>query len=80
MVLFIGYGSGFWVMEMTKRARMVSAFIMPSRLYEWLRIPFSMRNVPKIYHRMVDNALYGYLIIGDRLKKVTTRRLNRSMC
>ena len=56
--------SGFWVVEMTERARMVSAFITPSGLFEWLRMPFGLKNAPQIYQRLIDNALYGYLKIG----------------
>ena len=60
--------SGFWVVEMTETARRTSAFITPSGLYEWLRMPFGLKNAPQIYQRMVDNALYGYLTISDRQK------------
>ena len=57
--------SGFWVVEMTERARMISAFITPSGLFEWLRMPFGLKNAPQIYQRLIDNALYGYLKIGS---------------
>ena len=56
--------SGFWVVEMTERARSISAFITPSGLFEWLRMPFGLKNAPQIYQRLIDNALYGYLKIG----------------
>ena len=36
-------------LEMTKRARMISAFITPSGLFEWLRMPFGLENGPQIY-------------------------------
>uniref|UniRef100_A0AAV1UGK1 Reverse transcriptase domain-containing protein n=1 Tax=Peronospora matthiolae TaxID=2874970 RepID=A0AAV1UGK1_9STRA len=45
---------------------MISAVIAPSGLYEWLRMPFGLNNVQQIYQRMVDNALYGYLTIGEQ--------------
>ena len=57
--------SGFWVVEMTERTRMISAFITPSGLFEWLRMPFGLKNAPQIYQRLIDNALYGYLKISD---------------
>ena len=50
---------------MTKRARSISAFITPSGLFEWLRMPFGLKNAPQIYQRLIDNALYGYLKIGS---------------
>ena len=62
--------SGFWVVEMTERARMISAFITPSGLFEWLRMPFGLKNAPQIYQRLIDNALYGYLKIGDDTRMV----------
>ena len=46
--------SGFWVVEMTERARMISAFITPSELFEWLRMPFGLKNAPQIYQRLID--------------------------
>ena len=64
----LGMASRLWVMEMTERAWMISSFITPSGLYEWLRMPFGLRNAPQIYQHMVDNAWYGYLTIGDRQK------------
>ena len=51
--------SEFWVVEMPERARMISSFITPSCLFEWLRIPFRLKNAPQIYQRLMDNALYG---------------------
>ncbi|KAE8978957.1 hypothetical protein PF011_g23041 [Phytophthora fragariae] len=53
--------SGFWVVPMTDRARLISAFITPFGLFEWLRMPFGLRNAPQIYQRLIDNALYGFL-------------------
>ncbi|GMF15042.1 unnamed protein product [Phytophthora fragariaefolia] len=53
--------SGFWVVPMTDRARLISAFITPLGLFEWLRIPFGLCNAPQIYQRLIDNALYGFL-------------------
>ena len=58
--------SGFWVVEMTERAKLISAFVTPFGLFEWLRMPFGLKNAPQIYQRLVDNALYGYLKIGQR--------------
>ena len=39
--------SGFWVVEMTERARAISAFITPSGLFEWLRMPFGLKMLPR---------------------------------
>ena len=55
--------SGFWVVSMTERARLISALITPFGLFEWLRMPFGLKNAPQIYQRLLDNALYGFLRI-----------------
>ncbi|OWZ10245.1 reverse transcriptase, partial [Phytophthora megakarya] len=52
--------SGFWVVPMTDRARLISAFITPFGLFEWLHTPFGLCNAPRIYQRLIDNALYGF--------------------
>ncbi|KAE9336372.1 hypothetical protein PF008_g13048 [Phytophthora fragariae] len=56
--------SGFWVVSMTERARLISAFITPFGLFEWNRMPFGLKNAPQIYHSLIDYALYGYLKIS----------------
>ncbi|OWZ13769.1 reverse transcriptase [Phytophthora megakarya] len=52
--------SAFWVVSMTPRARLVSAFITPFGLFEWTRISFGLKNAPQTYQRIVDN---GYMRI-----------------
>ena len=49
--------SGFWVVGMTERARRISAFITPLGLFEWLRMPFGLKNAPQICQRLLDNVL-----------------------
>ena len=57
--------SGFWVVSMTDRARLISAFVTPFGLFEWKRMPFGLKNAPQIYQRLLDNALYGFLAISS---------------
>ncbi|OWZ02946.1 reverse transcriptase, partial [Phytophthora megakarya] len=52
--------SGFWVVPMSDRARLISSFIKPFGLFEWLRMPFGLCNAPQIYQSLIDNALYGF--------------------
>ena len=61
--------SGFWVVGMTERAKRISAFITPLGLFEWLRMPFGLKNAPQIYQRLLDNALYGFLQISPEAGK-----------
>ncbi|KAE8978271.1 hypothetical protein PF011_g23314 [Phytophthora fragariae] len=48
--------SGFWAVMMTRRARKISAFVCALGHFEWLRMPFGLKNTPMIYQRMTDNA------------------------
>ena len=56
---------------MNERARSISAFITPSGLFEWLRMPFGLENAPQVYQRLIDNALYVYLKFGVRSESIT---------
>ncbi|KAG3127307.1 hypothetical protein PI124_g21688 [Phytophthora idaei] len=53
--------SGVWAITMTLRARKVSAFVCALGHFEWLRMPFGLKNAPMIYQRMIDNALWGFV-------------------
>ncbi|KAG3052037.1 hypothetical protein PC121_g17508 [Phytophthora cactorum] len=53
--------SGFGAIMMTLRARKVPAFVCALGHFEWLRMPFGLKNAPMIYQRMIDNALWGFL-------------------
>ncbi|POM72654.1 Hypothetical protein PHPALM_10596 [Phytophthora palmivora] len=53
--------SGFWAIMMTQRARKISAFVCALGHFEWLRMPFGVKNAPMIYQRMIDNALWGFV-------------------
>ena len=64
VVLLLDMASEFEVVEMTERARSIIAFITPSGLFEWLRMPFGFKDAPQIYQHLIDNALYGYMNIG----------------
>ncbi|GMF49822.1 unnamed protein product [Phytophthora fragariaefolia] len=53
--------SGLWAVMMTRRARRVSAFVCALGHFKWLRMPLGLNNAPMIYHRLIDNALWGYV-------------------
>ncbi|GMF69434.1 unnamed protein product [Phytophthora fragariaefolia] len=39
----------------------ISAFVCALGHFEWLRMPFGLKNGPMIYQRIIDNALWGYV-------------------
>ncbi|POM58634.1 Hypothetical protein PHPALM_36696 [Phytophthora palmivora] len=53
--------SGFWAIMMTQRARKISAFVCALGHFEWLLMPFGLKNGPMIYLRMIDNAICGFV-------------------
>ncbi|GMF31633.1 unnamed protein product [Phytophthora fragariaefolia] len=72
--------SGFWAIMMTMRARKISAFVCPLGHFEWLRMPFGLKNAPMIYQRMIDNALWGFVqpkggwrVLADRMQAAEER-------
>ncbi|GMF47171.1 unnamed protein product [Phytophthora fragariaefolia] len=42
-------------------AREISAFVCALGHFEWLRMPFGLKNAPMIYQNIIDNALWGYV-------------------
>ncbi|KAE8989479.1 hypothetical protein PR003_g17768 [Phytophthora rubi] len=76
---YLDMASGFWVVPMTDRARLISAFIRPMGLFEWLRMPFGLCNAPQIYQRIhsvlgrrlyIDDILIGGTSWADLCEKV----------
>ncbi|OWZ01747.1 hypothetical protein PHMEG_00026810 [Phytophthora megakarya] len=53
--------SGFRVIMMTMRAHKTSAFVCALGHFEWLRMPFGLKNAPMMYQRTIDNALWGFV-------------------
>ncbi|GMF36978.1 unnamed protein product [Phytophthora fragariaefolia] len=53
--------SGFWAVMMTQGTRKISVFVCALGHFEWLRMPFGLKNAPMIYQRKIDNALWGFV-------------------
>ncbi|KAG3120818.1 hypothetical protein PI124_g21982 [Phytophthora idaei] len=53
--------SGFWAVMMTLLARKIAAIVCALGHFEWLRMPFGLKNAPMIYQRMIGNALWGFV-------------------
>ncbi|XP_037776259.1 uncharacterized protein LOC119573219 [Penaeus monodon] len=50
---------GFYQIMLTEKARVTSAFITPFGLYEYLVMPFGMRNSPATFQRVMNFTLQG---------------------
>ncbi|KAE8963655.1 hypothetical protein PF011_g28953 [Phytophthora fragariae] len=53
--------SGFWAIRMTERAKLISAFVCPFGHFQWVRMPFGLKNAPLIYQHMINNCLWGFV-------------------
>ena len=48
---------GFYAVPLTPRAQQISAFVTPEGLYEFLVMPFGMKNAPATFNRLVSKTL-----------------------
>ncbi|OWY98982.1 reverse transcriptase [Phytophthora megakarya] len=53
--------SGFWHIKMTERAKLISAFVCPFGHFQWIRMPFGLKNAPRIYQQVINNCLWGFV-------------------
>ncbi|OWZ15386.1 hypothetical protein PHMEG_00010971 [Phytophthora megakarya] len=52
--------SGFWTIQMTGRAELVSAFVWLLGHFQWIRMPFGLKNAPFVYQSEINNCLWGF--------------------
>ena len=52
--------SGFWQIKMEEKSVQYTAFSAPGGLYEWLVLPFGLKNAPSIYQRRMDTIFNPY--------------------
>ena len=50
------YKSGFWQIKMDKKSISLTAFSAPQVHYEWIVMPFDIKNAPQIFQRRMDNV------------------------
>ena len=50
---------GYWQVPLTKRAKEVSAFVIPDGLFQYLRMPFDLRNAGATFQRLMNMVLRG---------------------
>ena len=51
--------SGFWQIQMDAASREKTAFVTPHGLYEFLVMPFGLKNVPTVFQRLMQRVLHG---------------------
>ena len=66
--LSLDMASGFWAIPMTLRAKLISAFICPLGHFQWLRMPFGLKNAPLVYQKVLDNCLWGFVRLPPYLE------------
>lgn len=50
---------GFWQVPLSDHAKEVSAFVTPEGLYRCLVLPFSMKNAPASFQRLMNHVTSG---------------------
>jgi ribonuclease HI len=53
--------SGFWAIRMSERAKVISAFVCPFGHFQWVRMPFGLKNAPLVYQAVINNCLWGFV-------------------
>ncbi|KAG6619564.1 reverse transcriptase [Phytophthora cinnamomi] len=53
--------SGFWAIRMTERAKLISAFVCLFGHFQWVRMPFGLKNAPLVYQAVINNCLWGFV-------------------
>lgn len=67
--LSLNMASGFWAIPMTEKAQAISVFICPLGHFQWVQMPFGLKNAPLIYQQVLDNCVWGFARLPPWLEK-----------
>ena len=68
--------SGFWQIELSKRAQDLTAFVTPSgRVFKWLVMPFRLKNAPAVFQELMEQVL-AQMRRKPRVKELNGRGAN----
>jgi hypothetical protein len=56
--------SGFWQMPLNPTDAEKTAFTTPLGLFEWINMPFGLKNAPASFQRMMDDVLHEAVLMG----------------
>ena len=48
--------SGYWQIKMDKESIHITVFSAPQEHYEWIVMPFGLKNAPQIFQRRIDSV------------------------
>ncbi|OWZ11497.1 reverse transcriptase [Phytophthora megakarya] len=55
------YGEWLLGVRITERAKLISAFTCPFGRFQWVRMPFGLKNAPLVYQQMINNCRWGFV-------------------
>ncbi|POM64939.1 LOW QUALITY PROTEIN: Reverse transcriptase, partial [Phytophthora palmivora] len=62
--------SGFWAIKMTERPKLISAFVCPFGHFQWVRMPFGLKNAPLVSQAVINNCLWGFVRLPPEEEKL----------
>ncbi|POM75569.1 Reverse transcriptase, partial [Phytophthora palmivora] len=62
--------SGFWAIRMSERAKFISAFVCPFGHFQWVRMPFGLKNAPPVYQAVINNCLWDFVRLPPEEEKL----------
>ena len=52
--------SGFWQVLLDKKSQLLTAFTCPQGHYQWIVVPFGLKQAPSIFQRHMNNAFRDF--------------------